>query len=93
MAVGTLTGPLTTMCQEMCVSVEIAEEVPPPGVALREEKQFFRSRNKLLLPQVSDDAGLRRRLSVNGLLFLPALLQKRLLHLPPPLPPPPHLSL
>ena len=42
------------------------------------------------LPQVSDAAGLCGCLSVNRLLFQPALLQKIT---PPPLSPPPHLSL
>lgn len=89
-AFGTLTGSLSIMLHNMCVCCN--NRWGSAGVALREVERFSQGRNGLRLPQVSDAAGLCGRLSVNRFLFQPALLQKWLLHLPPPLTPP-HLSL
>lgn len=63
------------MHDKVCVTVVIADEVPPVEVERFSGGQVIH-RNTLQLPQVSDVAGLCDCLSVNRLLFQPALLQK-----------------
>lgn len=66
------------MHHKMCVSVVIADEVRQCRAQKSETILWGQEihRNTLRLPQVSDAAGLCGCLSVNRLLFQPALLQK-----------------